>query len=98
VWSLTVLHRHALYDDYRVTEGCWVACESQVPAGGVDRMGEECVVVIEKTTEAGNLSGQTNPRILSPPKAGLFYAFLLVTALKKSFEHIGIHHLSKYPA
>ena len=42
MWSLTVLHRHALYGDYRVTEGCWVACESQVPAGGVDRVYEEC--------------------------------------------------------
>ena len=40
MWSLTVLHRHALYGDYRVTEGCWVECESQVPAGGVDRLCE----------------------------------------------------------
>ena len=38
MWSLTVLHRHALYGDYRVTEGCWVECESQVPTGGVDRL------------------------------------------------------------
>ena len=57
MWSLTVLHRHALYGDYRVTERCWVACESQVPAGGVDRVNEVCGVVIEKTTVAGNLSG-----------------------------------------
>jgi hypothetical protein len=42
VWSLTVLHRHAFNGDYRVTEGCWVECESQVPAGGVDRLCEEC--------------------------------------------------------
>jgi hypothetical protein len=41
VWSLTVLHRHAFNGDYRVTEGCWVECESQVPAGGVDRLCEE---------------------------------------------------------
>ena len=43
MWSLTVLQRHALYGDYRVTEGCWVECESQVPAGGVDRVWEGCV-------------------------------------------------------
>ena len=42
MWSLTVLHRHALYGDYRVTEGCWVECESQVPVCGVDRLCEEC--------------------------------------------------------
>ena len=57
MWSLTVHHRHALYGDYRVTEGCWVACESQVPAGGVDRVYEECGAVIEKTISASNLSG-----------------------------------------
>ena len=38
--SLTVLHRHALYDDYRVTERCWVGCESQVRVCGVDRLWE----------------------------------------------------------
>ena len=36
VWLPTVLHRHALYGDYRVTEGCWVECESQVRVCGVD--------------------------------------------------------------
>ena len=38
MWSFTVLHRHALYGDYSVTEKCWVECESEVPAGGVDRL------------------------------------------------------------
>ena len=38
--SLTVRHRHAFNGDYRVTEGCWVECESPVPAGGVDRVCE----------------------------------------------------------
>ena len=36
--SLTVLHRHALYDDYRVTEGCWVECKSTA----VGREGRLC--------------------------------------------------------
>ena len=40
MWSLTVLHRHAVNGDYRVTERYWVECESQVPAGGVDRLCE----------------------------------------------------------
>jgi hypothetical protein len=40
VWSLTVLHRHAVNGDYRVAEGYWVECESQVPAGGVDGLCE----------------------------------------------------------
>ena len=40
MWSLTVLHRHALYGDCQVTEGCWVEWESQVPVGGVDRVRE----------------------------------------------------------
>ena len=34
--QLTVHHRHALYGDYRVLEGCRVACESQVSVCGVD--------------------------------------------------------------
>ena len=58
MWSLIVLHRHALYGDYRVAERCWVECESQVPAGGVDRLGEECgggLVVTDKITVAGSL-------------------------------------------
>ena len=37
-----MLHRHALYGDYRVTEGCWVECEQEVPAGGVDMVWEAC--------------------------------------------------------
>ena len=37
-----MLHRHALYGDYRVTEGCWVECESQVRVCGVGRLWEEC--------------------------------------------------------
>ena len=47
MWSLTVLHRHAVNGDYRVAEGYWVGCEShkrclqvEVPAGGVDGLCE----------------------------------------------------------
>ena len=38
MWSLKVHHRHAFNGDYRVTEGRWVECESQMPVGGVDRL------------------------------------------------------------
>ena len=38
MWSLAVPHRHTLYGDYRVTEGCWADYEStEVPVVGVDR-------------------------------------------------------------
>ena len=40
MWSLIVLHRHALNDSRRVTDGYWVECEVGTPAGGVDRLCE----------------------------------------------------------
>ena len=41
MWSLTVIHRHTVNGVYRVAEGYWIECESEVPAGGVDRVYEE---------------------------------------------------------
>ena len=50
-------HGHTLYGDYRVTEGCWAGCDSQVPVGGVDRVceGVGSLVITDKITVADSL-------------------------------------------
>ena len=73
MWSLTVLNRHALYGDYRVTEGCWVECESQVRVCGVDRLCEACgevrvysriSTIFEDKSLDSSVSGLVCPSIL----------------------------------
>ena len=47
MWSLAVLHRHALYGDYRVTDGVLgriLAPKAAPPVSGVDRLCETSVV------------------------------------------------------